>query len=168
MNTLRNELTLAAALALVAFHAAAAPLKPGDAFPAFADFTLEGTVPDCKGKVVLVDFCASWCAPCRASFPAMNELQTRYAGKDLVIIAVSVDEKRATLDAFLKRTPASFAVVRDAQQKLVAAARVETMPTSFILGRDGRVRFIHAGFKGRETKQKYQDQIDSLLAPSTP
>ena len=163
---LRNEFALAAALAVVLFSAAAAQLKPGDTFPPFADFQLEGTLPDLKGKVVLVDFCASWCAPCRASFPTMDGLHARYAGKGVVIIAVSVDEKRANLDAFLKRTPVQFAVVRDTQQKLVAAAQVEAMPTSFLLDRDGKVRFVHSGFKGRETKQQYEKELDSLLVPS--
>ncbi|HEY6167620.1 MAG TPA: TlpA disulfide reductase family protein [Verrucomicrobiae bacterium] len=166
MNTLRSELALAAALAVISSNALAAQLKPGDAFPALGDFQLEGRVPDLKGKVVLVDFCASWCGPCRASFPTMDDLHTRYAGKGLVILAVSVDEKRANFEAFVKRTPVQFAVVRDAQQKLVAAAHVETMPTSFLLDRKGNVRFVHSGFKGRETKQKYEQELASLLVPS--
>ena len=71
---------------LGAFLAVAAPLKEGDAFPDLNQLGLEGTVPDIHGKVVLVDFFASWCHPCQESFPAMNDLYQQYAGKDLVII----------------------------------------------------------------------------------
>ena len=75
----------------------------------------------------------------------------------------STDEKRADMEKFLKKRPASFAVVRDAAQKLVAQADSATMPTSFLLDREGKVRFIHAGFRGNETRKKYIAEIESLL-----
>ena len=141
----------------------AGPLKVGDAFPDPGEFELEGKLPATKGKVVLIDFWASWCAPCKKSFPALNELHERYRDKGLTIIAVNVDAKRADMERFLKTTPASFSVVRDAEQKLVARTEVESMPTSFLIDAAGRVRFLHKGYTGDETKRKYIREIEELL-----
>ena len=147
----------------------AAGLKLGDPFPDLAAFKLEGKLPsDLKGKVVLVDFWASWCGPCKQSFPAMEELHQRYAAKGLVIIAVSVDEKPGDMESFLKKGHASFTVVRDAGQKLVEKAGVATMPSSFLLDREGKIRFAHSGYRGEETKKKYAEEIENLLKPAAP
>jgi thiol-disulfide isomerase/thioredoxin len=77
-------------------------------------------LPDTNGRVVLVDFWASWCAPCKASFPAFSRLHADYAARGLLIIAVSVDEKPAAYSAFIKKMTPPFSVMRDAKQKLVA------------------------------------------------
>lgn len=148
----------------VAGSALAGNVKTGDAFPDLAGFKLEGKLPDStKGKVVLVDFWASWCEPCKQSFPVMEELHKRYAERGLVIVAVNVDENRADMEAFLKKNAASFTVMRDAGQKLVEKTGIATMPSSFLLDRDGKVRFAHTGFRGAETKKKYEEEIESLL-----
>ena len=142
----------------------AAAVKVGDAFPDLATFSLEGKLPaDCAGKIVIVDFWASWCKPCKLSFPALNELQTKYAAQGVIIIAINEDEKRADMEAFLKKLPATFTVVRDAEQKLVRQIKVNTMPSSFVIDRTGKVRFAHSGFHGDDTKQTYITEIESLL-----
>lgn len=151
------------ALLLTTLMAAAAPLKTGDAFPDLNKFKLEGTLSDTKGKIVLVDFFASWCGPCKESFPAMQELHKKFAGKDFLIIAINLDQKKADMDEFLKKHPADFAIVRDAANALVSAVKIPTMPTSFLLGRDGRVVSVHRGFKGEETRKKYLEEIEALL-----
>ncbi len=163
MNTsLLKKLTVAALLAGTFFTAQAA-LKIGDTLPDLASFKLEGNLPaSLKGKVVLLDFWASWCLPCAESFPVMDELQKKY-GDRLVIIAVNVDEKAANMKKFLEKHPVSFTTVRDASQKLVAAAEPATMPTSFILDGDGKVRFLHTGFHGKDTRKEYIIEIGSLL-----
>ena len=92
----------------------------------------------------------------------MDELQKKY-GDRLVIIAVNVDEKAANMKKFLEKHPVSFTTVRDASQKLVAAAEPATMPTSFILDGDGKVRFRHTGFHGKDTRKEYITEIESLL-----
>jgi thiol-disulfide isomerase/thioredoxin len=157
--------TLAAGLAFGHLDSArAAGLKPGDTFPDLASFKLEGKLPaSLKDKVVLIDFWASWCDPCKDSFPALNELQKRYGPQGFVIIAVNVDENRADMEAFLKKHAADFTVVRDADQKLVAKVDVATMPSSLLLDRSGKIRFAHSGFRGEETKKKYEQEIESLL-----
>jgi thiol-disulfide isomerase/thioredoxin len=143
---------------------AMAGLKTGDTFPDLAGYKLEGTLPaGTKGKIVLVDFWASWCEPCKQSFPVMEELHKRYGGRGLVIIAVNVDENRPDMEAFLKKNAATFTVVRDANQKLVEKAGIATMPSSFLIDRDGKVRFTHTGFRGGETKKKYEEEIEALL-----
>lgn len=137
--------------------------KVGDSIPDFASFNLEGKLPDCSGKVLLIDFWASWCGPCAQSFPAMESLQKKYAEQGFQIVAISVDEKQQAMEKFLKKTPASFAVVRDASQKLVEKAGVSTMPGSFLVDQTGKVRFMHSGYHGKETQQKYEQEIESLL-----
>jgi thiol-disulfide isomerase/thioredoxin len=142
-----------------------ANIKSGDSFPDLASFKLEGKLPDSlKGKVVIVDFWASWCGPCKESFPTMNELNKTYGDRGLVIIAVNEDERRADMELFLKDNPASFIVVRDAAQKLVDKAGVNTMPSSFVLDQTGKVRFTHNGFHGEKTRKEYIQQIEALLA----
>jgi thiol-disulfide isomerase/thioredoxin len=145
------------------------PPKQSSAFPDLRAFELEGKLPEkLKGQVVLVDFWASWCAPCKKSFPAMEDLNKQYAGQGLVIVAVSVDEKQEDMQRFLERMPVSFVTVRDANHKLVAAVDVQTMPTSFLLGRDGTVRYTHSGFYGDQTIKQYHDEIEQLLKEPIP
>jgi thiol-disulfide isomerase/thioredoxin len=144
--------------------ALAGGVKTGEPFPDLTAFKLEGKLPEAtKGKVVMIDFWASWCEPCKQSFPVMEELQQHYAARGLVIIAVNVDENRADMEAFLKKNAATFAILRDASQKLVEKAGIATMPSSFLIDRDGKVRFAHTGFRGAETKKKYEEEIELLL-----
>lgn len=162
-SSLLKKFVLAVLAAGTLFTAQAA-LKVGDSLPDLTGFKLEGALPDSlKGKVVILDFWASWCGPCAESFPVMDELQKKYKDQGLVIVAVSVDEKAAKMTTFLQKNPVSFTVVRDAQHKLVATAEPETMPTSFIIDRAGKVRFLHNGFHGAATKKEYVAEIESLL-----
>lgn len=143
---------------------AQAGVKVGDSFPVLAEQKLEGALPDSlQGKVVLVDFWASWCGPCAASFPAMEDLYKRYKDRGFVIVAVSVDEKAGDMQVFLKKHAASFAIVRDAEHKLVSAVNAQAMPTSFLLDGTGKVRYVHSGYRGEETKKQYAAEIESLL-----
>lgn len=163
MNTsLLKKLTVAALLAGTFFTASAA-LKVGDTLPDLASFKLEGQLPAAlKGKIVIVDFWASWCLPCAKSFPVLDELQKKY-GDRLVILAVNIDEKAANMEKFLTKHAVSFTIVRDAEHKLVAVAEPATMPTSFILDGEGKVRFLHNGFHGEDTRKEYLTEIESLL-----
>jgi thiol-disulfide isomerase/thioredoxin len=157
------KLTIAV-LALGAVVPLRAELKVGDMFPALASAGLAGDVPATAGKVTIVDFCASWCAPCKASFPSYAKLYTEYAPRGLVVVAVSVDEKAADYEAFVKKLNPPFVVLRDKEQQLVRAVQVPTMPTSYLLGRDGKVRYVHQGFHGEATERELRKEIDALLA----
>ena len=86
----------------------------------------------------------------------------------LKIVAVSVDDKREDMERFVKTANVSFAVVRDAGQKLVAAADVSTMPTSFLIDRAGKIRCVHRGFAGDGTVKQYQEEIQQLLKEPAP
>jgi thiol-disulfide isomerase/thioredoxin len=157
-----SKITLLLALGILL--PAGAAINVGDQFPDLAAAQLTGKLPDnLAGKVVLVDFWASWCAPCVRSFPVMDALQKKYGPQGFVVIAVSEDDSQADLDQFVKKHPVSFTVVHDVTQKLVAQADILTMPGSFLLGRNGKVAFVHHGFNGDETKNQYISEIENLL-----
>ena len=134
--------------------------------PSFRGVSLDGKVyssEELKGKPVLLDFWASWCGPCRESFPFMNELQSALAGKGLHILAVSVDKTAEEARGFLARYPAKFATALDTAGACPAAFRVEGMPSSYIIGRDGVVRAVHVGFRGGD-KAEIRRQLDEALS----
>ena len=137
--------------------------KVGGPFPALDGFSLEGKLPDTKGKVVIVDFWASWCGPCVKSLPAFKELHEKYADKGLVIIAVSLDDTKEAMDSFLKKTPVPFAVMRDAEEKLQKRLDISGIPLTYILDRQGVVRVVHDGYAGDDTKKEYITQVEALL-----
>lgn len=151
-----------AALAGAIAPAFAAGWKESAALPALGSFGLEGTVPNLKGKVVYLDFWASWCAPCKASFPILDKWQKELGPKGFTVLAVSVDEKATEMQAFLKRTPVSFPVVRDAAHSLVTAANVNTMPTSFLIDRKGVIQLVHSGFHAKD-EAMLAAKINTLL-----
>ena len=142
-----------------------ADVRVGDAFPALSVLGQAGAeLPATAGKVMLIDFWASWCAPCRESFRIFAQMHSDYRARGLVIVAVSVDEKQGAFDSFVKKLGPPFIVVRDKDQQLVRQVSVPAMPTCYLLGRDGRVRFVHQGFYGAETDRLVREQIDALLA----
>lgn len=147
---------------------ARADVKVGDAFPAFAAQGVApiagGDLPVLAGKVVLVDFWASWCAPCKESFPVLARLHAEYGPRGLVVAAVSVDEKAPAAQAFWKRMGAPFPGLHDRELRLVKQVAVPKMPTSYLVGRDGRVRFVHEGFDSGKSEKALRRDIEALLA----
>ncbi len=142
----------------------AEPLKVGDTFPDLSTFALEGEMPaDWKGKILVIDFWASWCAPCAASFPHLDKLQRQFADRGVYFIGVSVDDKASKMHRFLARHPVSFTIVRDASHRLVGACDIPAMPTSFVVDRSGAVRAIHTGFHAGETDQQLIKELEALL-----
>ena len=101
---------------------------------------------EARGKVTVVDFWATWCAPCRQSFPAYEQLAKERAS-DVIFVAVSVDEDPAGIPAFVEETHATFPVVWDEGQAVSQRYAPPTMPTSYVLDKNGIVRFVHAGFR---------------------
>jgi thiol-disulfide isomerase/thioredoxin len=100
-----------------------------------------------RGKVVVVDFWASWCEPCRHSFPWLNEMQARYGGRGLVIIGVNVDRERAEAERFLREVPATFRIVYDPTGALASRYEVPGMPSSYVIGPKGDIVGRHIGFR---------------------
>lgn len=154
-------LALAALFAGAVF--ASAEVKVGQPFPALGAYGLEGQLPEGAGRVVLVDFWASWCAPCKASFPSYSALQQELGGQGLTIIAVSVDKQPGAYDDFLKKFAPPFATLRDGTQRLAAEVRVPSMPTSYLIDRHGVLRAVHTGFHGEATVRELREQIIKLI-----
>jgi thiol-disulfide isomerase/thioredoxin len=115
-----------------------------------------------RGRVVIVDFWASWCEPCRDAFPFYETLRRRYGPDRLEIVAVSVDAERPPAEAFLREMRASFPVVWDRGQRIVERWDARTMPAAFILDRAGVVRHVHAGFDGRSARE-ITDAVQALV-----
>jgi cytochrome c biogenesis protein CcmG/thiol:disulfide interchange protein DsbE len=103
-----------------------------------------------QGKVVYLDFWASWCGPCRKSFPFLDGLQRKYGKDGLVVIAVNVDTERALATEFLREVPVGFKVVYDPKGALASQWQLLGMPSSFVIGRDGQVRGKHTGFRSAD------------------
>jgi thiol-disulfide isomerase/thioredoxin len=123
----------------------------------------EGLAP-ITGKVVWVDFWASWCVPCRRSFPWMNTMHRKYGEQGLQIIAVNLDKDRALADGFLAEVPAEFSLRFDPAGQLAREFKVQAMPSSYLLDSSGHVIASHFGFKTAETADYEQRILDALAA----
>ena len=133
------------------------------------DFTLEDmdeekhSFRDLRGKVVYLDFWASWCGPCRKSFPWMNAMQARYGSQDFVVVAVNVDKDAALAQRFLAEYPAKFTVAYDPDGSIAAMYQVKGMPSSYLIDREGKLRASHIGFREKD-KPVLESRIESLVA----
>ena len=155
------------AATLFAFSTALLPAASpaiGQNAPKLGDLMPGVKLPATAGKVVLVDFWASWCVPCEASFGCMGRLHKTYASKGLTIIAISVDEEVANFKAFAAKQKPSFFITHDANHKVAEAFNPPGMPTSYLIDSKGKIRFIHKGFKGAATEAEYTKEIETLLA----
>lgn len=106
-----------------------------------------------QGDVVYVDFWASWCTPCVQSFPFLNQLSNDLKDQGLHIIGVNLDEKVADAEEFLAKNPADFAIVADQTKQCAKDFDVIAMPSSYIIDREGTIRYIHRGFRAGETHE---------------
>jgi len=125
-----------------------------------------GQVVD-QHDTVVIDFWASWCVPCRRSFPWLNAMHAKYAGDGLVIIGVNVDSERAEATRFLAEYPADFQIYFDSEGRYAAEYGVEAMPSSFVIGRDGQVRARHLGFKVQKQPDYEAAIVDALREGSS-
>lgn len=117
---------------------------------------------DYHGKVVVLDFWASWCVPCRRSFPWMNRMHAKYAEDGVVVIAVNLDNDLDDAHAFLQQYSVDFVVAYDHDRSLAREYGVQVMPSSFVIGRDGKIAASHLGFKTAKTDE-YEAAIVSAL-----
>ncbi len=161
-----SRIVVAVALCAAAFVTPAHAVEAGQPAPALSLPSLKGEVvalDKLRGKVVYVDFWASWCGPCRRSFPWMNEMQQKYGARGLVVVGVNVDKKRGDADRFLAQIPANFTVVFDEAGITPSAYGVKGMPSSYVIDARGNVTFVERGFLD-ENKAVLEQRIADALA----
>jgi cytochrome c biogenesis protein CcmG, thiol:disulfide interchange protein DsbE len=141
-------------------HALVGATAPGFELPAQSGGG-KVALAETSGKVVIVDFWATWCVPCRDSFPVYQRLVDKFGGQ-LVVIGVSVDEEPGGIAKFAADTGVKFDLVWDEGQVLSERYEPPTMPTSYILDKNGVVRFVHAGFKSGDDA-KIESEVGSLV-----
>ncbi len=166
---------LAAALSGVALAIAVAPWSFAQS--AAADFALEQfqasasnasspgkklSLQDLRGKLVYLDFWASWCAPCKRSFPWMNQLQQRYGARGFQVVAINVDANREEALQFLQSTPAEFTILFDPGGASAQNYAVKAMPSSYLINAEGKIIRKHLGFNN-ESAQAVENEIKAIL-----
>lgn len=150
------------------FVSAVAAVSLSGATESAPDFTLKSTQGDNvrlsehRGEVLLVNFWASWCGPCRQEMPLLDSLQQRYGKLGFNVVGVNVDKDSALANKLLKDIPVTFPVLLDNTGAVSASYNVSAMPTTVLIDRDGNVRYLHKGYKpGYE--QDYEQQIKELI-----
>ena len=155
-------------LALTVWHISSMSVHAcsiGDDAPGFSLKDISGrewALEALKGKAVFINFWGTWCQPCKKELPALNELQRK--NKEVVIIAINIDKRRETADAFLKKISLDqLTVLLDPGTKVVSSFGARAMPTSYLLDREGKVRFIHYGFNEKKDPLLWELELKELL-----
>jgi thiol-disulfide isomerase/thioredoxin len=164
-NKMLGLILIGAASAGIASAASVAPLASGTPAPAFQLGSADGRAVDLvglKGKVVMINFWASWCGPCRKEMPILEQLNKQYRGKGLTLIGVNVEPDSKAAMNWLKETPVSFPILFDTDSKVSKLYQVAGMPNTVILDRKGTVRYIHRGYQAG-AENEYLDQIRQLI-----
>lgn len=157
---------IALLLLLPSFTCIAANVTESEA-PAFSLASLDKgqiSLSQFKGKVVYLDFWASWCGPCKQSFPWMNAMQEKFKSQGLEVVAVNLDENVGDANKFLAGTPAKFTVAFDAKGQIPRQYGVKGMPTSYLIDREGKIVYQHMGFNAKDRdvlEQKIRETLES-------
>ena len=168
-NSGHRRLVLAAALLCCAANSwavVAGQVAPDVDLPSS---TVAAKLSELKGKFVYVDFWASWCGPCKLSYPWMAAMQRQYAARGLQVLAINVDAKRADADKFLASHAAAnlptLGLAFDARGESAKQFGLKVMPTSYLVGRDGKVIFVHTGFRLEDRAELEAKLAAALAAP---
>jgi peroxiredoxin len=144
-------------------------LEIGDRAPAFSAPALDGKgmieLSKYRGKIVYLDFWASWCAPCLVAIPEVEEMRSEFPSEKFQIIAVNLDQKKKKAQRFLSKNPVGYPSASDPKGRLPGQYGVDTMPTSYLIDRDGVIRYVHRGFQ-RGDSSKLRKEIRALLETS--
>ena len=150
---------------LLPFNAFA--ISVGDTVPSFKARSIDGSntvaVEEYRGKVVLIDFWASWCPPCLKSLPKYDDLRREIGTSDFEIVAVNVDENTEDAIKFLAKHPVSYRIAKDSKGVLPGVFGVKAMPTSYLIDKNGVVKYVHAAFKEGDI-EKLKVEIEKLIA----
>ena len=153
---------------LAGLIACATPAVAGDATVPAPPFTLasrsggEVSLADLKGQVVMINFWASWCGPCRQEFPALDQIYAKYKPMGFTLVAINVESEKSDAEKFLAKTPASFPILFDPDNKVSGQYGVSAMPTTVLVDRQGRVRWQHRAYKPGD-EAAYIEQIRAAL-----
>jgi len=164
---MRNRTVRLATRSLAALLCALPTLagSPAGPAPAFSLPSRDGNtvaLAQYKGQVVMLNFWASWCGPCRQEMPLLNDIYKKYNKMGFALIAVNVEPDRKSAEAWLKETPVTFPVLFDTQSKVSQLYSVPGMPTTVFIDRKGNVRLLHQGFRPGDENQ-YLDEIRNLV-----
>ena len=165
MKSKFRMLCLATLAVVPAMATPVATLHTGAPAPTFELNSSSGkpvSLTSLRGQIVLVNFWASWCGPCRKEMPILEQLNRQYRGKGVTLVGVNVEPDTVTANKWLKATPVSFPILFDVDAKVSKLYQVEGMPNTVILDRKGNVRYIHRGYSAG-AENDYLDQIRALI-----
>ncbi len=111
------------------------------------------SLDDYKGKVVYVDFWASWCGPCRQSLPILNDIRAKHHKSGFEVIAINIDENKADALKFLEKYDVSYPIALDPKSTMPPKYKLKGMPTAYVIGKKGKVRHVHEGFKESDASE---------------
>ena len=135
-----------------------------------ADFDLPGLdgahvrMSALRGKVVLLDFWASWCGPCKEELPQLERLKASYAQKGVAIVTVNIDNDRSNAARMAKQLGITLPVALDPEKTVASRYAPPTMPSSYVIDKGGVVRYVHEGFYGAKDVERFKKELDALLA----
>lgn len=166
MQQLRKQVITFISIVLMAFsmNASAAQVLSGKA----ADFTLKSRsgknikLSELRGQVVMINFWASWCGPCRQEMPLLEDLYKKYNALGFTLLGVNVEEDSSKANAYLRDISVSFPILYDTKNTVSKAYNVKAMPSTVMVDRDGNARYLHHGYKPGYEKE-YQKQIKALI-----
>jgi peroxiredoxin len=151
---------LTGALAMTSLVGASTSMAPSFTLPSRSGDTV--SLAQLKGKVVMLNFWASWCGPCRQEMPLLEQMHKRYSALGFTLVGVNVDANSKDAEEWLSKTPVSFPVLFDRESKVSAMYDVKAMPSTVFIDRKGNVRYLHKGYKSGD-EGEYLNQIRALL-----
>ncbi len=164
INKFISTLALAGVIGLAGVGSVGAASVSGPA-PNFTLKALDGKnlkLSEMRGNVVLINFWASWCGPCREEMPLLNELHAKYEPLGFTVLGVNVEEQEKNARGFLKNFPVDFPILLDNRNQVSKLYEVIAMPTSVVVDRDGNMRYLHRGYKSGDEK-KYRQVVKKLI-----
>jgi thiol-disulfide isomerase/thioredoxin len=162
MNTLKTLRTLMLAGLLVAPALAVAPAGPAPKFQLTSMAGKPISLDQLKGQVVMINFWASWCGPCREEMPVLEKLYAKYKPMGFTMIGVNVEPDSKLAAEWLKATPVTFPILFDTKSEVSKLYQVSSMPSTVIVDRKGNLRWMHRGYKAG-AENEYLDQIRALV-----
>ena len=167
LRNMHQHKTAVFALAMLLATTASQAAMPaiGSAAP---DFTLKSStgrnlkLSEHRGEVVMINFWATWCGPCRQEMPLLNRIHEKYRKAGLTLLGVNIDDNSANALAMVKKLGVTFPVLFDAEKRISRLYDVDGMPSTLLIDRDGKVRYIHRGYRAGY-EERYETQVRELL-----